>query len=319
MSTTRRDFLAGLATAGTLAALPRTALAASATGLLYPPIGLDAFLAPVNHGDFSMRAGCAAITWNDKVTQAIEDIATVGYTGIQLRPNAIDQFPDPHAMRDLLAKHKLTFVAISSGNAYLDPAVRQKQLATHVAHAKYLHEAGGLYLQLIGDGFKGRKSWDPADYKLQGEILTEIAKAAADHGIRTGFHNHMDTIGQTPEGVDAILAAADPKYVELELDTAHYAQGGGDPAACIRKYGKRLLYLHLKDVKNAATKSGYEFAELGQGRIDFPAVFAALREVHFRGWGVVELDGERAGSNLTPKESAAMSLRYWREKLEVPA
>jgi inosose dehydratase len=311
MFTTRRDFLAGLAAAGALAASPRTARAASGAGLLYPPIGLDAFLAPVNHGDFQIRAGCAAITWNDKVTQAIEDIASLGYTGIQLRPNAIDQFADPHALRDLLAKHKLTLVAISSGNAYLDPAVRRSQLATHVAHAKYLHEAGGLYLQLIGDGFKGRKDWTADEYKLQGEILTEIAKAVADYGLRTGFHNHMDTIGQTPEGVDAILAATDPKYVELELDTAHYAQGGGDPAACIRKYGKRLLYLHLKDVKDAATKSGFEFTELGQGRIDFRAVFAALRQVHFRGWGVVELDGERAGSSLTPKESAALSMNYW--------
>jgi sugar phosphate isomerase/epimerase len=44
-----------------------------------------------------------------------------------------------------------------------------------------------------------------------------------------------------------------------------------------------------------------------------------LREANFRGWGVVELDGERAGSNLTPKESAAMSLKYLRDKLEVPA
>ena len=124
----------------------------------------------------------------------------------------------------------------------------------------------------------------------------------------------MNTIGQAPEAVDAILDASDPKYVELELDTAHYAQGGGDPAAIIR-----LLFLHLKDVKNTATKSGYEFAELGMGRIDFPAVLAALHSVHFRGWAVVELDGARAGSGLTPKESAAISLRYMHEKMGVRA
>jgi inosose dehydratase len=275
---------------------------------------LSVFDTPVPRGEPAIRAGCAAITWNGKDTQAIEDIAAAGYAGIQLRANALQEFPDPHALRDLLAQHKLTFVALSSGNAMLDMAKRQSQLETHVKHAQYLHEAGGLYLQLIGDGFNGR-TFNEQDYKPQGEILTEIAKAVADHGIRTGFHNHMDTIGQTPGALDAILAATDPKYVWLELDTAHYAQGGGDPAAAIRKYSSRLLFLHLKDVKNAATKSGYEFAELGQGRIDFPAVFAALHDVHFRGWGVVELDGERAGSTLTPKESAEMSLRYMREKL----
>jgi inosose dehydratase len=318
MSPTRREFIGGLAAAGALAGVPRAARAGLTPNLMYPPMDLSAFDAPVHRGETAIHAGCAAITWNGKDTQAIEDIAAAGYSGIQLRANAVVEFPDPHALRDLLAQHKLTLVALSSGNALLDMGKRQSQLETHVKHAQYLHEAGGLYLQLIGDGFLGR-SYNEQDYKVEGELLTEIAKRVADHGIRTGFHNHMDTIGQSPDAVDAILAAADPKYVWLELDTAHYAQGGGDPAAAIRKYGSRLLFLHLKDVKNAATKSGYEFAELGQGRIDFPAVFSALHAVNFRGWGVVELDGERAGSNLTPKESAEMSLRYWREKLGVPA
>jgi len=314
MSLSRRQFLSQLSAAGVLAAAPKVVRAAE-PALLYPPIDLAPFAAPVSRGEPDLRIGCASITWNGKDNDAIEQISSLGYAGIQLRANAVQEFPDPHALRDLLAQHKLVFVAISSGNVLLDPAIRQSQLEAHVAHAKYLHEAGGLYLQLIGDGFHGRKDYSAADYKLEGGLLTEIAKRAADFGIRTGFHNHMDTIAQPPEGLDAILEAADPKYVELELDTAHYAQGGGDPAAAIRKYGKRLLFLHLKDVKNASTKSGYEFAELGQGRIDWNAVLAALHDAHFRGWGVVELDGERAGSNLTPKDSAAMSLNFLRQKL----
>ena len=59
----------------------------------------------------------------------------------------------------------------------------------------------------------------------------------------------MNTIGQAPEATDAIMDAADPKYVKLELDVAHYLQGGGDPAAAVRKYKRRLLFLHLKDTK----------------------------------------------------------------------
>ena len=306
MSPSRREFLAGLATTGALTTLTRGAHAAHAF-----------FDTPPARGQSHIRSGCAAITWDGKDTQAIEEIAALGYAGIQLRANVVEEFPDPHALRDLLAQHQLTFVALSSGMTSLDPALRQQQLETHARHAEYLQKAGGLYLQLVGAGAKAGQTFTAEDFKLQGQIFTGIAQRAAKFGIRTGFHNHMDTIGQTPEAVDAILDAADPKVVGLELDTAHYAQGGGDPAATIRKYGRRLLFLHLKDVKNAATKSGYEFAELGQGRIDFQAVFAALHEVRFRGWGVVELDGERAGSSLTPKESAAMSLHYLREKLGV--
>ena len=91
----------------------------------------------------------------------------------------------------------------------------------------------------------------------------------------------MNTIGQKPEQVDAILDAADSSYVKLELDTAHYAQGGGDPAALIRKYKGRLLFLHLKDTKPAATLNGYEFVELGQGRVNFPEFLRRSKKFTF--------------------------------------
>ncbi|MGH9618048.1 MAG: sugar phosphate isomerase/epimerase family protein, partial [Acidobacteriaceae bacterium] len=283
--------------------------------LLYPPRNLSYFDAPLHRGPMKIQFGYASITWGGRDNQAIQDIAAVGYPGIQLRANALTEYPDPHALRDTLAKHNLTFVALSSGDASLDPAQEKKMLATHADHARYLHQAGGKYLQVIGT-FAKRK-FSASDYKREGTLLTEIGKRAADYGIQTGFHNHMGSIGQSPQQVDAILDAADPRYVKLELDTAHYVQGGGDPAAAIRKYGTRLLFLHLKDVEPAATKSGYQFVELGQGRVDFPAIFDALRAVHFRGWAVVELDGERKGADRTPKQSAEISKEYLMNKLGV--
>ena len=62
-----------------------------------------------------VRAGCSAITWSDNAEKAIDDISADGFAGIQLRAPTLDQYPDPHVLRDLLAKHKLTFVALSSG------------------------------------------------------------------------------------------------------------------------------------------------------------------------------------------------------------
>ena len=168
-------------------------------------------------------------------------------------------------------------------------------------------------------GAKPTQTFTAAECKLQGEVFTEIGKRIADYGIKLGFHNHMNTVGQPPEAVDAILEASDPHYLFLELDVAHYLQGGGDPAAAIRKYGRRILFMHFKDVKNAPTASGYEWVELGQGRVDFPAVFAALHEVNFRGWGIVELDRVPTGDPLSPKDANAASLRYLREKFGVQA
>src|SRR4051812_15560435 len=63
------------------------------------------------------RFGYAAITWGSAVTQAMEDIAAVGFRGIQLRGEAFAQYGDkPAALRDALAQHRLTFAVLSSGN-----------------------------------------------------------------------------------------------------------------------------------------------------------------------------------------------------------
>ena len=316
MPSSRREFLAGLGAAGAVAALPGNARA-SLSGPLYPPMNLAAFDVPVRKGDPFVRAGCSAITWSDNAEQAIADIAADGFAGIQLRAPTIDQYPDPHVLRDLLANHKLTFVALSSGQASIDPAVRKTQLETHVKHAQYVHEAGGLYLQLIAASAKPTGPFPADQCKLQGEVFTEIGKRIADFGIKLGFHNHMNSLGQPPEAVDAILENSDPHYLHLELDVAHYLQGGGDPAAVIRKHGHRTLFMHFKDVKNSSNPGGYEFTELGQGRVDLPGVFAALHAVNFRGWGIVELDRVPEGDSRSPKEANAASLKLLRTKFGV--
>lgn len=279
---------------------------------LYPPMDLSLFDLPLHRGAMELHVGCAAITWGGKDDEAIEEIAAVGYSGIQLRANVLETHPDPKALADVLQQHKLTFVALSSGVTPLDPAKEKETLETHAAHAKYLQAAGGKYLQIIGASTpKGGHTWAVADYKRQGMLLTEIGKRAAEYGIQTGFHNHMGTIGQTPEATEAILAAADEKYVKLELDVAHYFQGGGDPAAAVRMYGRRMLFMHLKDVEpSSSARDGYQFVELGQGKVNWTALLEALKETHFRGWGVVELDGERPGATRAPKESARMSKAY---------
>jgi inosose dehydratase len=318
MTSSRREFLAGLASAGALAAVPHKARAAAA-GPLYPPMNLAAFDVPLHRGETEIRLGCSAITWSDDASKAIDDIAADGFAGIQLRAPTLDQYPDPHVLRDLLAQHKLTFVALSSGGTSLDPAQRQSQLDTHVKHAQYVHEAGGLYMQLISATAKPGQTFTADQYKLQGEVFTEIGKRIADYGIRLGFHNHMNSIGQPPEAIEAIMNASDPNYLYLLLDVAHYAQGGGDPVQAIHKYSRRIVLMHFKDVKNAPNASGYEWVELGHGRVDFPGVIAALHQIHYRGWGIVELDRVPNGETLTPKEANAVSLNFLRERLGVRA
>jgi inosose dehydratase len=123
----------------------------------------------------------------------------------------------------------------------------------------------------------------------------------------------MGSMGEKPGDIDRILAATDPARVKLLLDVAHYQQGGGDPAAAIRKYHDRLGFLHFNDVEPANNAQGYRFVELGRGRVDFTAVFNALDEIGYNGWAVVELDSS-TDFGRSAKESAAISKAWLTER-----
>jgi inosose dehydratase len=306
----RREFLGAMSALAAASAFPCESLLTRDP--LYPPMDLSHFDTPITPAPSEIHFGYASITWGGNDRQAIEDIAAVGFRGIQLRSNTIAEFGAPAAVRDLLSRHELKFVALSSGDLLSDSASAKKSIAEHTAHAKFVRDAGGLYLQILDNRPKGRMAI-PDDYKQLGRALTELGKRTADLGIPLGYHNHMGSLSERPEELDQIMSASDPRYVKLELDIAHYFQGGGDPAKAIEKYSDRLLFLHIKDVERVS-KSVYRFVELGLGLVDVPAVFESLSKVGFRGWAVVELD-EVPENAHSPKEAAAANKEYLQEKL----
>ena len=301
--TSRRDFLRQLGGGAAGAMLPM-----QATRATFEIMSREA----------DVKFGYAAITWGGDDERAIEDIGALGFPGIQLRANVLTRYGKwPAALRDLLARHRLTFVALSSGNVSIEPSAEAKVIEEHASHAKFLHDAGGLYLQLIDERPKGRDV-EPADYVRLGRLMTEIGKRAADVGVQVGYHHHAGSIGEKPEAIDRVLDASDPRYVRLLLDVAHYRVGGGDPVAAIRRYADRLLFLHIKDVRLGAPGATpkFQFVELGRGSVDLKGVFAALRDVGYRGWAVVELDSV-PDRDETPKEAALANKRYLEEVLGV--
>ena len=304
-SCSRRNFLFALGAAGLCA---RTALAS--------PLEFRSAAEPI-------RFGYAAITWSGNDLQAIKEISELGFPGIQLRSNILKDFGDkPEALKALLQQNKLELVALSSGGVSINPATEAEEIARHVSNAKFVRAVGGHYLQLTDSARPKDRKPEPSDFKELGRRMTEIAKRANDIGVLVGYHNHMNSLGEAPDEVDRILEAADPRHVKLELDIAHYLQGGGDPASAIKKYRDRLLFLHIKDVESIpaddATRRNYRFVELGRGRVDLPAVFRALKDVKFKGWAIIELD-DVPDKSRTPKQAAEISLKYMEEKLGVKA
>ena len=105
-----------------------------------------------------------------------------------------------------------------------------------------------------------------------------------------------------------MMALTDPKYVWLTADTGHLVLGGGDPVQIISDYFPRVSEIHLKDTYakyrgNTASLTKEQHAaaslyhNLGGGGVDFPALFKLLRDRHFKGWAIFDVDGPRKGDD----------------------
>src|SRR5258705_6349459 len=189
----RREFLGAMTALAAFAPFPPTRLLGQE--MLYPPMDLSHFDTPLAPAPSEIHFGYASITWGGKDRQAIEDIAAVGFRGIQLRSNSIAEFGSPSAMRDFLTQHELKFVALSSGDLLSDSASAKKSIAEHTAHAKFLRDAGGLYLQVLDNRPKGRVPIAD-DYNQLGHALPELGHRPPGFGILVGLHNTTETLGE---------------------------------------------------------------------------------------------------------------------------
>jgi inosose dehydratase len=300
MSASRRDFLRSLGSVAAAAASPRLAVAARRA--------------------FGLRLGYASITWGGKDEQAIDDIASLGFHGIQLRSNAVEQWgARPEELRDLLQKKGLTLLCFSSGTVDADPAKQEQYALTHVKHARFVKALGGQTLQLISRRPADRAP-TPEEFQRLGKLFDEIGKRTLELGVRLVYHNHMRGFGEAPDEVARVLDATSPKLVSLLLDIAHYQQGGGDPVAAVSRHKDRITVLHLKDVVSPLPgdtrppRESYRWVELGRGKVDVPGVVAALKKLRWNGPALIELDAVTDPA-LTPKDCAAINKQYAVEKL----
>src|SRR5260370_31291454 len=108
----RRELLGAMSTLAVASAFPGGTLFARER--LYPPMDLSHFDTPITPAASQIHFGYAAITSGGNDRQSIDDIAAVGFRGIQLRANSLADIVSAAALRDLLSRNELKFVALST-------------------------------------------------------------------------------------------------------------------------------------------------------------------------------------------------------------
>ena len=273
-------------------------------------------------------------SWNQSYEKMLDEMVWAGYNGTELGPYGF--FPtDPAVLKPQLDSRKLKLLGSFVPVVLSDPA------SAGIA-VEQIRKVGDLLAALkapflvladaqsdVRNAISGRVPKDgsagltAAQWKNVAHVVEEAAKVSAEFGLDLVFHPHVATYVETPEECERFFDVTSHTGIGLCLDTGHCDYGGGDTITEAAKFASVLRFLHIKDVDTKVLqearrkKLNFEqaieekvFTIIGQGSIDFPALFRLLEKNNYSGWMVIEQDVKFGATVIPPAESVAASLRY---------
>ena len=183
----------------------------------------------------------------------------------------------------------------------------------HVPVNRWINDLNGVLTEAeqIGTPYVGLPGVFPqrqtvGDYRYLAAAMNNWGAAAADRGLRFYYHNHAFEFealeGGSTVGYDILLDETDPDLVFFELDLYWAVTGGVDPLDYLAFYDQaRWPLFHVKD-----RAANGEFADLGEGTINFSRIFRALENKHYHHY-IVERDAQ-----VNPPRTAEVGYEYLR-------
>lgn len=283
----------------------------------------------------SIVAGINPISWSNDDLQSVggnisldtclREASGAGYAGVELG----HKFPrDAAELRPRLEQYKLRLVSGWYSGRLLDRDA-EAEIAAMQAHASLLRDMGCevlIFAEVTGcihPDRSARLSQRPrlaaGEWNEFGARLSEVARACNDFGLKLCYHHHMGTVVQSRQDIDALMDNTTDE-VRLLLDTGHALFAGADPVALAQDWGARVGHVHCKDIRETVMRRCKNrdcsfldavldgvFTVPGDGCIDYPGVFKALRANDYSGWAVVE--AEQDPSVAHPATYASLGFR----------
>src|SRR5688572_16303983 len=246
------------------------------------------------------------------IEETIATLAGIGFDGIELMCDAPHAWPPDmtddrvKSLRHALDRHRLGLSNLTAfmmcayrhpatgregtfhWPSWVDPApdVREARIRHTIRCVEIAAALGGTTVSTEPGGpIEGRPRADVS--RLFAKGLEPVARRAAELGV---------TVLVEPE--PGLLIERGHEYEEfarefmtfpgagLNFDMGHFYCVGEDPATLIRGVGRQAAHFHLEDI--AADRVHFHLPP-GEGAMDFPAIFAALRDIGYAGWVTIEL------------------------------
>jgi inosose dehydratase len=270
-----------------------------------------------------VNLGVSPLSWtNDVLAElggdiplevCLKDAADNGYDGVELGRKF------PREAHELLSKLSSYGLRLATGwhSGYLTERSVEAEWKAAADHVQLLESCGCQVLVYGECGMlKGDSPWDEPlsrgtklksiDLAAYAERLTEFSVGLNRRGIKLAYHYHLKMLVETAEEIAAFCEATPPE-VGLLLDTGHAYAAGADYGEILRRFGDRVVHIHLKDVRrdvldwarkndvtfNSAVREGL-FTVPGDGIVDFAEIGKFVRSSGYSGWVVVEAEQDPA-------------------------
>ena len=228
-------------------------------------------------------------------TGTVRRVAAMGYHGVEL---AGFGGLEPQEVADLLAETRL-----QPAGMHIGMELFQNNLDKVIADSK-----------IIGSKFAGVPAMpgefrNPQGYRQAAVIFNKLGAALKSAGMVFYYHNHAFEfeVKEGLRGIDILLAETDPSVVHFQCDVYWVKYAGDDPAAFLTANSGRFALIHLKDMIGEGDQR--TFAEIGNGNVDFPALFKVC-EAQPAEWYIVEQD-TCARPSLESAKISFDNLRNW--------
>ena len=296
-------------------------------------------MAALDSSQKQVRLGVSPLSWTNDVLAdlggdvplevCLKDAADIGYEGVELGR----KFPkDPKELSPKLSSYGLQ-LAGGWYSGYLAERSLEEEWAAAQDHVRLLEGCG---CQVLVYGECGRQpdgaldlplsqtpSLKSIDLPAYARKLQEFTARLKERGVTLAYHYHLMMLVETADEIAAFCESTDDS-VGLLLDTGHAYAAGGDYGEILRRFGNRVVHIHLKDVRpsvldrvrkedvsfNSAVREGL-FTVPGDGCVDFSEIAKFVRSSGYRGWVVVEAEQDPA--KATPEVYARKAYRYVKE------
>ncbi|MDE0227765.1 MAG: sugar phosphate isomerase/epimerase [Spirochaetaceae bacterium] len=123
------------------------------------------------------------------------------------------------------------------------------------------------------------------------DTFAAAERLAERYEVNVALHNHGGAhwLGNA-QMLEEVFRRTGPR-IGLMLDTAWAIDSREDPVKMVRRFGDRLMGVHLKDFVYSRDREPVDVV-IGTGILDLPALVTALGEVGFDGVPIIEYEGD---------------------------